>query len=50
MYRRHSRNSKTTKNTEFEKAQEEIKETIDALYKHQSETKHMINKEINDSG
>jgi hypothetical protein len=32
MYRRHSRNSKVTKNREFEKAQEEIKETIDALY------------------
>jgi hypothetical protein len=34
------------KNREFEKAQEEIKETTEALYKHQSET--MINKEIND--
>jgi hypothetical protein len=47
MYRRHSRNSKTTKNREFEKAQEEIKQTIEALYKHQSETKNTINKEIN---
>jgi acetyl-CoA carboxylase alpha subunit len=37
-----------SKNREFEKAQEEIKETIHALYKHQSETKCMINKEIND--
>jgi hypothetical protein len=27
------------KNREFKKAQEEIKETIEALYKHQSETK-----------
>jgi molecular chaperone DnaK (HSP70) len=36
------------KNGEFEKAQEEIKETIEALYKHQSETKNMINKEINE--
>jgi hypothetical protein len=27
------------KNTEFEKAKEEIKETIEALYKHQNETK-----------
>jgi NAD(P)H-dependent FMN reductase len=35
------------KNKELEKAQEEIKETIKALYKHQSETKNMINKEIN---
>jgi uncharacterized protein YecA (UPF0149 family) len=26
------------KNREFEKAQEQIKETIEALYKHQSET------------
>jgi NAD(P)H-dependent FMN reductase len=32
------------KNREFEKAKEEIKETIDALYKHQSETENMINK------
>jgi NAD(P)H-dependent FMN reductase len=31
------------KNREFEKAQEQIKETIEALYKHQSET----NKEYN---
>jgi cellobiose-specific phosphotransferase system component IIA len=36
------------KNREFEKAQEEIKETIEALYKHQSEKKNMINKEINE--
>jgi NAD(P)H-dependent FMN reductase len=36
------------KNREFEKAKEEIKETIEALYKHQSETKNMINKEINE--
>jgi uncharacterized protein Yka (UPF0111/DUF47 family) len=47
MYRRHSRNSKTT-NREFEKAKEEIKETIEALYKHQSETENTINKEINE--
>jgi hypothetical protein len=32
------------KNREFEKAQEQIKETVEALYKHQSETKNMINK------
>jgi molecular chaperone DnaK (HSP70) len=36
------------KNTEVEKAKEEIKETIEALYKHQSETKNTINKEINE--
>jgi microcompartment protein CcmL/EutN len=36
------------KNREFEKAQEEIKETTEALYKHQSKTKNMINKEINE--
>jgi membrane-associated HD superfamily phosphohydrolase len=36
------------KNREFEKAQEEIKETIEPLYKHQSETKNTINKEINE--
>jgi acetyl-CoA carboxylase alpha subunit len=36
------------KNRDFEKAQAEIKETIEALYKHQSETKNTINKEIND--
>jgi hypothetical protein len=39
MYRRHSRNSKKTKIREFEKAQEQIKETIEALYKHHSETR-----------
>jgi hypothetical protein len=32
MYRRHSK-SKDDKNREFEKAQEQIKETIEALYK-----------------
>jgi hypothetical protein len=36
------------KNRELAKAQEEIKETIPALYKHQSETKNSINKEINE--
>jgi NAD(P)H-dependent FMN reductase len=38
------------KNREFEKEKEEIKETTEALYKHQSETKNMINKEIMNSG
>jgi hypothetical protein len=38
------------KNREFEKAQEEIKETIEALSKQQSETKNTINKEINELG
>jgi hypothetical protein len=36
------------KNREFEKAQEQIKETIEVLYKHQCETQNMINKEINE--
>jgi vacuolar-type H+-ATPase subunit I/STV1 len=36
------------KNTEFEKAQEEIKETIEALYKHQSERENTMNKQINE--
>jgi DNA repair photolyase len=31
------------KNREFKKAQEQIKETIEAVYKHQSETKNKIN-------
>jgi chromosome segregation ATPase len=33
---------------EFEKAKEEIKETIEALYKHQKETENMMNKQINE--
>jgi hypothetical protein len=33
------------KNREFEKTQEQIKEIIRALYKHQSETKNKLNKE-----
>jgi uncharacterized protein YukE len=36
------------KNREFEKTQKQIKETIEALYKHQTETKNTINKEINE--
>jgi hypothetical protein len=36
------------KNREFEKAQEQIKETIEALYKHQSKTNNTINKELNE--
>jgi gas vesicle protein len=36
------------KNREFEKAKEEIKQTIEALYKHQSETENTINKQINE--
>jgi exonuclease VII large subunit len=36
------------KNREFEKSKEEIKETIEAMYKHQSATKNTINKEINE--
>jgi hypothetical protein len=42
------KNFKHNKNRECEKAQEEIKETKEALYKHQSETKNMNNKEINE--
>jgi uncharacterized protein Yka (UPF0111/DUF47 family) len=40
--------SQDNKNREFEKAQEQIKETIEALYKHQIETKNTINREINE--
>jgi gas vesicle protein len=36
------------KNREFEKAQEEMKETIEALYKHQSETENTMNKQTNE--
>jgi hypothetical protein len=36
------------KNREFEKAQEEIKETTEALYKHQSERENMTNKRLNE--
>jgi hypothetical protein len=32
------------KNREFEKAKEQIKETIEALYKYQNETKNPINR------
>jgi hypothetical protein len=36
------------KNRECEKAQGEIKETIEAWHKHQSKTKNTINKEISE--
>jgi hypothetical protein len=36
------------KNREFEKAQGQVKETIEPLYKHQSETKNTKNREINE--
>jgi polyhydroxyalkanoate synthesis regulator phasin len=36
------------KNKEYEKAQEQIKETIEALNTHQSKTKNTINREINE--
>jgi formate dehydrogenase maturation protein FdhE len=36
------------KNREFEKGKEEMKETIEALYKHQSERENMMNKWINE--
>jgi hypothetical protein len=34
------------KNRELENAQEQIKETVEALYKYQSEAKNIINKEL----
>jgi vacuolar-type H+-ATPase subunit I/STV1 len=37
-----------SKNREFEKGKEEIKETREALYKHQSETENTMNKWINE--
>jgi hypothetical protein len=36
------------KNRDFEKAREEIKETIEAMCNHQSETENTINKEISE--
>jgi uncharacterized protein YPO0396 len=36
------------KNRKLEKVQEQIKENIKGLYKHQSETQSMINKETNE--
>jgi uncharacterized phage infection (PIP) family protein YhgE len=36
------------KNREFKRAQEQIKKTIEALYKHQSETKNTTNRDINE--
>jgi uncharacterized protein Yka (UPF0111/DUF47 family) len=36
------------KNRGYHKAQAQIKETVEALYKQQSEKKNMINKEINE--
>jgi ribosomal protein L10 len=47
MYRRHSRNSKITKK-KYEKTQEHMKEIIEALNKHQSETENTTNREINE--
>jgi hypothetical protein len=38
------------KNRQFEKAKEEIQETTETLYKHQSETENMTNKEKMNSG
>jgi phage-related protein len=35
-------------NKEYEKALEQIKETIEALNKHQSETENTINREISE--
>jgi chromosome segregation ATPase len=36
------------KNRKFEKAQQQIKESTEVLYKHQTETKNTIHKEINE--
>jgi chromosome segregation ATPase len=47
MYRRHKK-FQGNKNREFEKAQEQIKETIQPLFKHQSETKNAIKREISE--
>jgi uncharacterized protein Yka (UPF0111/DUF47 family) len=47
MYRRHSRNSKTTKIENLRKHKNK-RNSIEALYKHQSETGNTINKEINE--
>jgi chromosome segregation ATPase len=44
--RRHSRNSKTKKNKEYEKTQKQINEIIEALNKHQTETETTIDTEI----
>jgi phosphoglycerate-specific signal transduction histidine kinase len=48
MYRRHSRNSKTTKNNEYKKTQQQINELTGALNKYQSETENTISREINE--
>jgi hypothetical protein len=49
MYRRHSRNSKTTKVKNMRKHKKQINEIIGALNKHQSETENTINTEIMES-
>jgi hypothetical protein len=36
------------KNKDYEKAQEQIKETIEGPHKHQSERENTINREINE--
>jgi hypothetical protein len=46
MFRKHSRNSKTTKR-ECEKTQNQISELIGALNKYLRETENTINREIN---
>jgi uncharacterized phage infection (PIP) family protein YhgE len=42
------KNFQDNKYREFEKAKEEIKETIETLYKHQSKTENMMNKQISE--
>jgi peptidoglycan hydrolase CwlO-like protein len=46
MYRRPSRNSDNN-NKKYENTQKQIKEPIEALYKHQNKIKNTINREIN---
>jgi hypothetical protein len=48
MYRRHSRNSKTTKIKNMIRHKRQINEPIGAINKYQSETENTINKEINE--
>jgi hypothetical protein len=45
MYRRHSRNSKTTKTKNMRKPRKKTNEIIEALNKHQTETETTINRD-----
>jgi seryl-tRNA synthetase len=48
MYRRHSRNPKTTKIKNMRKHKNKLNEIIGALNKHQSEPENTINREMNE--